>query len=49
VTSGRGARFTARYDSDCNDCGGMILEGDDAGWVDDEVVCSSCYDAATDD
>jgi hypothetical protein len=38
------ARFTARFDSDCNSCGDRITEGDEAGYVDDEVCCELCCD-----
>ena len=34
--------FIARFDSDCTECGGPILEGDRAAYVDDEVVCEEC-------
>jgi len=40
-----GASFTARFDSECADCGGLILEGDPAGYVDDEVCCEECWEA----
>lgn len=35
-------RFTARYDSECAECGSDIEEGDTAGYVDDEVCCDDC-------
>lgn len=40
----RATRFTARFDSECPGCGEEILEGDEAGYVDDEVVCGDCCD-----
>jgi formylmethanofuran dehydrogenase subunit E len=43
---GVGAPFVARFDSDCQTCGDLITEGDDAGYVDDEVVCGNCYSEA---
>lgn len=42
-------RFEARYDSDCKCCGEMIYEGDEAGYVDDEVCCQTCCNDAEDD
>ncbi len=44
-----GAHFTARFDSDCESCGNPIYEGDQAGYVDDEVCCQDCWEAAQDD
>lgn len=43
--------FRALYDSDCaamisSVCDGDIVEGDDAGYVDDEVACGACVEAA---
>lgn len=46
MVDGVGAFFTARFDSECNQCCGEIFEGDDAGYVDDAVVCGECYDEA---
>lgn len=37
-------RFTARFDSDCAECGGVIFEDDEAGYVGDEVCCERCCD-----
>lgn len=42
-------RFTARYDSDCNQCGSAIYEGDEAGYIDDVVCCDNCCDEADED
>jgi hypothetical protein len=44
-SSSVGAYFTARFDSrdGCPGCAGPIDEGDDVGWVDDEVNCAGCY------
>jgi len=44
-----GATFIARYDSECADCGGTIFEGDSAGYVDDDVCCEGCCDAAAEE
>ena len=45
-TAGVGASFEARFDSECDQCGMPIEAGDRVGWVDDEVVCGTCYDRA---
>lgn len=42
-------RFTARYDSECNGCLGEIWEGDEAGYVEGEVMCELCCDVEDDD
>lgn len=42
------ATFTARYESDCAECGAAIEPGDEAGYVDDEVCCEDCVDASRD-
>jgi len=34
------------FDGECASCGGEVEEGDEAGYVDDEVVCGQCRDAA---
>ncbi len=44
-----GAYFTARYDSECAGCGEDIVEGDWAGYVDDEVCCYGCWQADQED
>jgi hypothetical protein len=41
-----GARFTARFESECANCGDTITEGTSARYVDDEVVCWFCGDEA---
>lgn len=46
MNAGVGAHFDAAFDSDCAECGADIEAGDHVGYVDDEVVCESCYDAA---
>lgn len=38
--------FTARFDSECKECYGQIWVGDEAGWVDGEVVCEGCFEEA---
>jgi hypothetical protein len=43
-----GARFSARFDSECARCGGDNEEGDDVGWIDDEVCCIECYNECSD-
>lgn len=42
------ATFTARYKSDCSECGEEIYPGDEAGYVDDEVCCEDCVDRSED-
>jgi hypothetical protein len=37
-----GPWFTARYDSECNECFGDIWEGDQARYKEGEVVCEEC-------
>jgi formylmethanofuran dehydrogenase subunit E len=44
--STRGAHFEAQFEGDCAECAEPIDIGDEVGWVDEEVVCRSCYDAA---
>lgn len=41
--------FTAAYQSDCPGCGGLILEGDEAGYIDDDdqASCGACILSAT--
>jgi hypothetical protein len=37
--------FPAAFDSDCNACGGRIVEGDYICYnTDDEIVHEECYD-----
>jgi hypothetical protein len=38
--------FTARYTSRCAQCDELIEPGDEAGYVDDEVCCEDCAEAA---
>lgn len=38
--------FTAAYDGECAECYGAIFEGDEIGYVDDEVCCAACCEAA---
>lgn len=37
--------FTARYSGECEGCGEAIEPGDQAGYVDDELVGECCLDA----
>lgn len=37
--------FTARYNGKCP-CGNHIQRGDPIGWIDGEVCCGGCVDAA---
>lgn len=37
-----GSWFTARYNSECAECGEEIREGDQARYKDGEVVCEHC-------
>ena len=45
-------RFRASFDSECvsmiagRQCDGDISEGDEIGYVDDEIACESCCDHA---
>lgn len=34
--------FRAGFDSECDECGCMILEGDEVGWNDGVVVHEEC-------
>ena len=38
--------FTATFDSDCDNCGGEIYEGEDAGYLpgDKRASCSDCVE-----
>ena len=38
------AKFIAAFDSECAKCFGDISEGDNAGYLDDEVCCEDCCD-----
>jgi hypothetical protein len=40
------ATFIAEYQSDCFECGGLIVPGDEAGYVEDdtEATCPECLD-----
>lgn len=38
--------FTAKYDGSCSNCGVDIEPGDDVGYVDDEINCENCFEAA---
>lgn len=45
-------RFTAGFDSDCDagvspHCDGMIEEGEEAGYVDDDKACEACCEHAS--
>jgi hypothetical protein len=41
-------RFTASYDTEsgCEGCGADIWEGDEIGYVGNELSCSDCIDKA---
>lgn len=41
--------FTARFDSECEHCGGPISEGDEIAYIDDAVACEGCVAEAGDD
>lgn len=34
--------FTARFDGECSVCLDDVLEGEEAGWVDNEFACHDC-------
>lgn len=36
------ASFTARYDGKCTECDEPIAVGDEAAFVDGEIVCEDC-------
>lgn len=38
----RPSPFTARYGGWCKHCGDRIEEGDEVGYVDDELACEQC-------
>lgn len=40
--------FTARYDGECSECFCEISEGDEIGYVDDEICCESCCESRQD-
>lgn len=50
IVNGReiGARFVAGYESLCAYCDGEIEAGDPAGYVDNDVHCGDCWEAARD-
>lgn len=35
--------FEARYDGECKHCLTDIQEGDEIGYVNDEIACESCF------
>jgi len=41
-----GARFIARFESECAECIVLLMPGDEVGYVDNEVVCFDCYEDA---
>lgn len=45
----RSHRFTAVFESDCEDCGNLILDGDVAGYIEDVVYCEECCDKNDED
>lgn len=40
--------FTASFPGRCASCNDRIEPGDEIGYVDDEVCCETCVDAADD-
>lgn len=42
-------RFTASYPGGCSECGEDFDEGDRVGYVDDELCCDDCCQAAEDE
>lgn len=42
-------RFTARFDSECLSCDSAIYEGEEAGYVENEVCCALCCEDAEGD
>lgn len=34
--------FAARFDSECQHCGGSIEEGDEIAYIDGEIGCEQC-------
>lgn len=40
----RPRRFRAAYPGDCNSCLAEFDEGEEVGYVDDELVCEACCD-----
>lgn len=44
-----GTTYRAFRDFDCEECFGMIWEGDEFGYVDGEKVCENCWDLAGED
>lgn len=40
----RAGRFFARYDGECVECLSPIYVGDGAGYIEDDVCCSTCCD-----
>lgn len=34
--------FSARFDSTCDHCGGVIDEGDEIAYIDDKIACENC-------
>lgn len=43
------ATYRAFRDFDCEECFGMIWEGDEFGYVDGDKVCENCWDIAGED
>jgi hypothetical protein len=41
--------FSARYDGHCTQCQDAFEEGDEIGYVDDEIACGSCVESTNDD
>ncbi|WP_285438068.1 hypothetical protein [Streptomyces sp. ISL-98] len=42
-------KFNARFDSECQHCGGDIEEGDEIAYVEDQIACESCVAEAEQD
>ena len=36
--------FEARYDGECKWCSAEIQEGDQIGYVDNEIACLECFE-----
>jgi len=39
--------FTTSFESDCETCGVTVYEGEQAGYVDDDFVCTECWEEAS--
>lgn len=41
-----GPKFPAKWNSDCERCGGNIEEGEIIGYLDDDLSCARCIEDA---